>query len=61
MSRAAEFVGMVVVPFILDDFKQFFVSLPHSSQRHHPPVHPSLPRGSTSLVYGGCGADVYIS
>jgi hypothetical protein len=30
VSRAAEFVGVVIVPFIMDDAKQFLVSLMHS-------------------------------
>jgi len=25
ITRAADFVGAVIVPFVLDDFKQFFV------------------------------------
>lgn len=27
MLRAADFVKVVVAPFVLDDFKQFFVSI----------------------------------
>lgn len=27
LNRIAEFVGAVIVPFVMDDFKQFFVSV----------------------------------
>jgi hypothetical protein len=27
LTRIAEFVGAVIVPFVMDDFKQFFVSV----------------------------------
>jgi hypothetical protein len=33
MLRAADFVKIVVAPFVLDDFKQFFVSLHLGFQR----------------------------
>ena len=53
LTRAAQFVGAVVAPFVLDDFKQFFVSPsvdPDSPSRFRSASPPLLHGSATWLI-----------